>query len=387
MMHKVLLTSLLAATAAITTLSVDAKPPGLEPAAKKELRKAGVNKYVGKFTPAGKPESMGGWNKYTYDSEGGNGPICIDGSDFTVFHEQKAAKDVLIVLDGGGACVQNSYQCSLTANSTAPTGGIFDDGFDAVGIDNPFENYSKVFISYCDGSVFTGDNEVVDPNFALATGAETDRRYHRGLRNLTAGLDLARDLHPNAKRVVLSGISAGGYGVSAFAPSVYRFVFPPAADLFVLNDSGPSLSSPTFGAVQQDFDWQFAQFYPKSCGDCDVVPGSDQGAFIKWTLENDNGYKGALYSTDGDIVIRGFTFLSDPADYRDLLLGVHEPINAMYPDRYKLFIRGDAQEHTVLGNPGFYFFQADGVPFYQWASEFVEGGDGWVNIVEAGANP
>jgi hypothetical protein len=357
--------------------SLQAKPPGLDPQARKELRDTGLDRYVGKFKPATAPEDAGGgWDKYTFDTEGGEGPICIAGTPLTVFHQQRQAKKLLIVLDGGGACIQNSYQCSILADDEAPgEDGIFADEF--AGIDNPFAEWSKVFVSYCDGSVFSGDNELADADFTFGPV-----RYHRGIRNLTAALDLARDLHPNAKQVLLSGISAGGYGVVNFAPSVYRLIFPPAADLFVLNDSGPGLSNPFFGTVPQDTDWQFSQFFPASCESCSTAPFNDQGAFLKWTLENDNGYKGGLYSTDGDAVIRGFTFIPTQEQYRSLLLGVHSPIHDAYPDRYKLFIRSGSSAHTALGYSGFYLFEGNGVPLYEWTSDFVEGNPGWVNIVE-----
>ncbi len=369
---------LTALTVAVTATSADVRSPGLEPQARNELREAGIDRYVGRFEPNSAPERMGSWDKYTYDIQNGDGPICIDGSEFTVFHQQKAAKDLLIVLDGGGACVQGDYRCSQTADQTPPADrGIFANRSALTGLDNPFADYSKLFVSYCDGSVFTGDNTLQDPDYPF--GPE---RHHRGVRNLTAAMDLARDLHPNAKRVLLSGISAGGYGVAAFAPTVYRFVFPESADLFVLNDSGPSLSNPFLGSTLQDNDWQFSQFYPESCEACSVEPFNDQGAFIKWTLDNDNGYKGALYSTDGDAVIRSFTFLPSQIAFRDLLLSVHAPIHDAYPDRYKLFIRSGSTDHTALGFFGFYLFDANGKPLFDWVNDFVEQNPGWINIVE-----
>jgi hypothetical protein len=354
-----------------------AEPPGLEPHARQELRDSGLDKYVGQFEPAGDPEDAGGgWDKYTFDTDGGDGPICIAGTPLTVFHQQRARRDLLIVLDGGGRCVQDLYLCSILADENAPgEGGIFADSFD--GIDNPFADWSKLFVSYCDGSAFSGDNDVVDANFPFGPV-----RFHRGVRNLTAALDLARRLHPAAQNVLLAGIGFGGYGVAGYAPSIYRLVFPPYAELFVLNDSGPSLANPALGAVTEDIDWHFSQFYPASCTECSVFPGSEQGAFIEWTLENDNGYKGALYSTDGDAVTRFFTFIPTQAAYRALLLSVHDPINAAHPDRYKRFIRSGSEEHTALGFSGFYTFEADGVPLYQWVENFVNDDPGWVDIVE-----
>ncbi len=247
---------------------------GLNRRARKELREAGQDRCIGKFEPAAREDVGGGWDRYTFDPEGGDGPIRIVGTPLTVFHQERSEDDLLIVLDGGGACVQGAYFCSFLANEDPPgDGGIFGESFD--GIENPFADWSKIFVSYCDGSIFTGDNELADPDFADLTGSPI--RYHRGLRNLTAALDLARSLHPDAERVLLSGISAGGYGVASFAPSVYRLVFRRQAHLFVLNDSGPSLANPFIGAVLQDQDWQFSQFYPASCTECSPLPGVTRG--------------------------------------------------------------------------------------------------------------
>ena len=61
---------------------------------------------------------------------------------------------------------------------------------------------------------------------------------------------------------------------------------------------------------------------------------------------------------------------------------MHDPINAAYPDRYKRFIRSGSEEHTALGYFGFYLFQANGVPLYQWVEDFANEDPGWVDIVE-----
>jgi Pectinacetylesterase len=350
-----------------------AVPPGIDPHARNELADAGVNKYVGAFYPKEEVEQIGDWTKYTFDTEDGNGPICIDGSEFTVFHQLRDPKKVMVILDGGGACWQDFYQCSLTADQSPPTGGIFSDS--GSGIDNPLAGWSKVFVSYCDGSVFSGDNTVDDPNFPGGV------RDHRGLRNLTAALDLARDLHPPAKKVLLGGISAGGFGVAGFAPSVYRFVFPPAAKLYVLNDSGPALTNPAqvTDINARVHDWGYVDFYPESCTECD--PFNQPAEFVKWTLANDNGYKGALYSSDGDQTIRFFLGLifQPAAVYRNLLLSTHDPINAAYPDRYKRYVRAGATSHTAIGGSLYYTLAVNNIPLYQWITDFVNDDPHWVD--------
>jgi hypothetical protein len=347
---------------------------GIDPHARKELADAGVNKYVGAFLPNAS-EEIGDWTKYTYDTQGGDGPICIAGSELSVFHQLRDPKKLMIILDGGGACWQNFYSCSITADSNPPAGGIFEDS--GAGIDNPFADWSKVFVSYCDGSVFTGDNTVVDPNFPGGI------RHHRGLRNLTAALDLARDLHPPAKQVLLGGISAGGFGVAGFAPSVYRFVFPPSAKLFVLDDSGPPLTNPAQVAAvnARTNDWAYTQFYPASCTECD--PFNQPAEFVKWTLENDRGYTGALYSSDNDATIRFFLSIGAAPQYRVLLLSVTDTVVATAPERYKRFIRGGCSSHTAIGSMLYYTLNVNGLALYQWIADMVNGDPNWVDNVGA----
>ena len=64
-------------------------------------------------------------------------------------------------------------------------------------------------------------------------------RHHRGLRNVSAGMDVAGDMFPKAKQITVMGHSAGGVGVAAFAPFLTRFVFGNNTKLTVYNDAGP----------------------------------------------------------------------------------------------------------------------------------------------------
>jgi hypothetical protein len=123
---------------------------------------------------------------------------------------------------------------------------------------------------YCDGSVFSGDNTVVDPRFVAENGA-AGVRYHRGLRNLSAGMDVAKATFKKVKMLTVAGSSAGGVGATAFAPFLVRFLYgDKLKKLTVFNDAGPiAISLDSQDAVAaRDRDWQFAQFYPASCTDC-----------------------------------------------------------------------------------------------------------------------
>jgi len=345
-----------------------------------ELQDVGLNKYVRQFEPVSEEPAGGDWTKYTFDTDGGNGPICIAGTPLTVFHQARDPMKLLVFFNGGGACWQDFYFCSILADADPPAeAGIFTDSFDdgGAGIDNPLADWSKLYVSYCDGSVFSGDNDVVDPNFPFGPV-----RFHRGVRNMTAALDLGRSLHPQANQVLLSGSSAGGFAVANLAPSVYRFVFPPAAKLYAFDDAGPPINNPLLvgDVLARSNDWAFDQFYPESCTDCDIFGNGSE--YLTWTLQNDFGIKESLYSTDGDQVIRFFLGVPTQEAYRAALLNATDPLNALVPNRYKRFIRSGDTSHTSLRGDLFYTAEADGVPLYEWTDDFVNDDPGWVDIVE-----
>ena len=358
-------------------------PFGLTEQAYQELQDAGVDKYLGQFTPISSVDVGDGWTKHTFDSDAGNGPICIAGTDYSVFTRQGNPSKLLIFEQGGGACWQDFYNCNVLSEAQEPPTarvGIWD--FDSP--DNPFADYSIVYMPYCDGSVFSGDNDVFDPAFGAAIGVpQAVVRFHRGLRNQSAGMDLARATFPNAQRITVAGSSAGGVGVAGFAPFLVRFLYGNTAMLTVFNDAGPVTVNPdALGDIAaRAADWQFGQFYPASCTDCDDM--GDATAIIAWRLDNDRTIREAFYETDADLTNRFFLgLLFDPARFRDLVVTGHGELNAAHPDRYKRFIVAGDDSHTALQTPLFYSQDANGVFLNEWTDDFLVPRPFWVDIVE-----
>jgi len=387
--------ALFLSTSLLPGMAAADSPPGLSSEALDDLAAAGVNKYLGEFTPVSSGDVGDGWVKHTFDPDGGDGPICIAGTEFSAFTRAGSSDKVLIMLQGGGACWQDFYRCNIFAEAQEPPVariGIWD--FDSK--DNPFRNYSILYMPYCDGSVFGGDNDVVDPNFPV----EPVRR-HRGLRNLSAGMDLAKATFPDASRITVAGSSAGGVGAAAFAPFLARFLYGNTVQqLTVFNDAGPiviSLLSEDAVAARAA-DWQFGQFYPASCTECDEE--GQQTAIIEWRLDNDSTIREAFYETDGDATNIGFASANLPgffdplppiipfpsglsqSQYRALILAEHGALNAAHPDRYKRFIVSGDSSHTALQSPRFYSQDADGVPLNEWTDDFIRKRPFWVDIVE-----
>ncbi len=357
---------------------------GLNAQARQELSNAGVDKYLGQFTPVDSVDVGDGWTKHTFDTDGGNGPICIAGTDFSVFTRRGNPSRLLIFEQGGGACWQDFYNCNVLAEAQeppAPRVGIWD--FDSK--DNPFRKHSIVYMPYCDGSVFSGDNDVFDPAFGMAIGVpQAVVRFHRGLRNQSAGMDVAKAMFPHASRITVAGSSAGGVGAAGFTPFLARMAYDNQVKLTVLNDAGPiTVNTDAAGDVAaRAADWQFGQFYPASCTACDDM-GQGGTAIIKWRLDNDSTVREAFYETDSDLTNRFFLgLLADPAGFRDLVVTEHGLINAAHPRRYKRFIVAGDSTHTALQTPLFYSQDANGVPLNEWVDDFLVPRPFWVDIVE-----
>ncbi len=393
---------------------------GLNADALEELRAAGVDKYLG--TSRSFASDYGVWTKHdfdpnyvadeTYPSQARpDGPVCIAGTPYSVFTRQGNPKKLLIFLQGGGACWQGFYNCNILAeDQSPPEDGPFPGVFDATAADNPFADYSVVYMPYCDGSTFGGDNDVDDPAFPGGT------RHHRGLRNVSAGMDVAADMFPKARQITVMGHSAGGVGAAAFTPFLARFVFGNNTKLTVYNDAGPiavNLGTPP-GPGGPDFpwlsvwarqnDWRFQQFYPQSCiddGRCNAF--GQQTGIIDWRLENDSTIREAFYETDSDRTNRFFAqgdgSRMDPQVYRNLILTEHGALNEAYPRRYKRFIVSGDDTHGAVQvtarTPNFpvpqpfsfYTQEANGTLLSYWATEFVRIGQrqsrfGWKDIVE-----
>jgi hypothetical protein len=390
---------LLLATGGLAQAGGENGKVGLSADARANIAQSGMARYLGQFTPLASTDVGDGWTKHTYAQNFiGDGPMCIAGTPYSVFTKSKNPDNLLIFMQGGGACWQDFYFCNILSEAQEPPPppvGIWSETseFNMGPLQNPLADYSVVYLPYCDGSVFTGDSDIIDPAFPFGP-----IRFHRGLENASAGVDMAKAMFPDAKRIVVAGSSAGGVGASSFTPMLVRMAFGDTQQLSVINDAGPvaiNLNDVT-GVTARATDWQFDQYYPPSCTNCDAL--GQQTELIKWRLANDSTIREAFYSTDGDSTDRFFLQVPTQELYRDLLLSEHGPINAAHPQRYKLFIRSGDDSHTALQDPFLYYFgEANGVPLFEWIEDMLNPGtrayrekdngngprkNSWSNIVE-----
>jgi hypothetical protein len=324
-----------------------------------ELEMTGVAKYIGAAKPALTQPAEAGVTVYTFAIE--DGPRCLRGAPYSMGTRDQDSENLLIYLQGGGSCSSAICQATTTASTEVPATGIMnptDPG-------NPVASWNLVFVPYCDGSRHYGDrdHETEDPP-----------RYHHGLRNLSAALDVAVASFPRPKRILLAGSSAGGYG-TIYATILVRLLYPQAA-LFTLNDAGIGISTPDGSRAKlTNEEWNTSGLIPASCPSCKASAHSTP--VIGWTLQHDPGLRVGLFSAYEDSVIADTFLMIGGAAFKQALLAETDQIVNATPERAKRFFIAGTQ-HTTLGD--IHATLLNGVTIGQWIGFMLEADPRWTDM-------
>lgn len=237
---------------------------------------------------------------------------CRDGSSTGIGVRLRAGSTkVVIYLEGGGACFHDA-SCAINdvlarfdqaafAAWAAATGaaGIFDP---ARG-DNPFHDWNIVYVPYCTGDVHAGDREHVD-----VPGANAPKnQMFVGYRNIGLYLQRLVPTFHDATDVVVTGISAGGFGAALNYDRMAQAFCN--ARVSLIDDSGPPLSdkylAPCLQQRWRDL-WNLDATLPADCAAC---RGPDGGGLINYLPYLAHKYPSArlgLVSSTQDSVISLF---------------------------------------------------------------------------------
>jgi Pectinacetylesterase len=347
--------------------SVDAATPTVPVADLQELLDLGITKYLGAAKPSGM-ETISGVEgvadgSLVYDFDPADGPVCLRGARYQVSVLDQKSENLMIYLQGGGACVSAICQASTEPTPRGvPTRGILD----SKDTQNPVAGWNVLYVPYCDGSVFGGDADFTNPSDAMG------KRYHHGQRNFAAALDVALTHFPNPKKVLLAGSSAGGWG-TVYHRGLVRSQYP-MAELTVVNDAGIGF------AVNQPAvadEWGATRHRPPSCVECQTHP--HMSYFVRYMLAHDPGTWVGDFSSYGDSVIRRFTFSPDAAAFKEQLLQETSISAQAFPDRYKrFFIQGES--HTALQS-AFHTAEINGVTVAQWVGKMINRDPSWSDLL------
>jgi hypothetical protein len=315
---------------------------------------------------------------------------CRNGSSTGFGVRLNPASDKLFIyLEGGGACF-NPFSCASNPSSYGQVnfngwkGGGGQSGiFDPSNPDNPVRDWNAVYIPYCTGDIHGGDATGVD---VPGIGSPSDQSFV-GYANI--GHDLRRIIptFPGVTEVLLTGVSAGGFGAAYNYDRVAQAFCP--RPVWLIDDSAPPMAdaylAPCLQSRWREL-WNLNGTLPADCLDC---TGPDGGGIVNYTTFLAHKYPSSrlgLISSDQDSVITlffgfgqndcanidglaspmpGATYAAGLDDLRTNYLSA-SPVWATY--------FRSATQHTYLGGDSYYSTTVDNVALTDWVGAMVGAG-------------
>lgn len=232
--------------------------------------------------------------------------------------------------------------------------------------ESPFRDWNIVFIPYCTGDFHGGDSVATysDPNGKKRSFS------HVGRRNVIADVARLRGLFPSPSRLVVGGISAGGYG-AVLNYSTFREGWPAGAT-YLVDDSGPFL--PVISASDRTAmytNWGLDHVLEPICGtacrdDLSLAPARVAARYPKDRM--------ALVSSRRDHDISD-TFHIAPDQFETALVATSAQLDAT--GNFRTFLIG-GNSHMTLNEPA--KFSANGVPLTTWLTQLVNGDAAWSSV-------
>jgi hypothetical protein len=333
-----------------------------------ELYDQGIDRYLGKFSPM-LNETEGDVVTHTFGS--GDGPLCLNGGEYRMATRDKGSSELLIFLVGGGVCYPGVCFVEFPVGERGiPALGVLDTALPG----NPLASRNTVYMPYCDGGLHISDTD------SDSNGDGQIDRFQRGLRNLSAGLDVAAATFPAPSRIVLAGQSAGGLGASFALPLVRKLY--PDVPIDVINDSGVGLLSPENPQNTKALfnEWNASAFFPASCPSC-IGDDGYLTDYHKWQLGQDSNIRLGMLSFKQDSNYALFGFASVEAFEQSLVAELSD-LERAYPERMHSFM-ADGSAHTFLlngiGIENALEVTAGNVSAIVWVSEMLSGSADWVS--------
>jgi len=346
----------------------------------------------------------GGWQAITPDAAitGVDGktymPSCsgFPGTDpaFRFWAKKSAtgSRNTMVYFEGGGACWDN-LTCSFPIGTGLPaqffvpqvppgieqslTGGIFKD--DAA---NPVKDWNMVYIPYCSGDIHTGSTTRTYANAGNPLLPLTSFTIqHRGFDNFMSVLAWMKASGAKPQQILVTGVSAGGYGATANFPWIAETF--KSARVALLADASQGVTTTAFDLGSPGRNSWNPQLAPWTF-DASVRGGE----LIRAVADAYPQSKVAQFTTSRDGVQVGFYGLmkqfygpggscpNPEADWNQQMLADLDLYAASTPN-YRHYVAGGSY-HTLLRDPNFYAEASAGVPFAAWLGNMLknQGGTG-----------
>ena len=311
------------------------------------------------------PELASGWTKIAPGGE----TICSRGTPFAYFVHPGTVNRLVVYFQGGGACWE-AKTCSLrglfkeTADDSDNPAQAAEGVLDLENPDNPFKDWSFVFIPYCTADTHWGNNTQT-----YTSGATNVVIHHKGFVNFSAVLDWIQANLEKPEKIFVSGCSAGSYGSIMGAAHIQKVY--PDVPLYQLGDAGAGVSTGDF--LQGSFpNWNAAASFP------DWIPAPD-GSWDKVASLADlyiavaNYYPNDRWSqynaAHDQIQTIMYSAMGGADDWNRLMLASIQKIQESAPNFHAYIAPGAI--HCITGDDIFYTREVNGVRFRDWVDAMV----------------
>ncbi len=300
------------------------------------------------------------------------GAVCRDGSPAGYYMRRNPFDDRLVIyLEGGGACFNNLTCGQNPASATQSPGkeGIFADRDD-----NPVRGWNMVYVPYCTGDIFGGSRRNV-----TVSGVSGSQQF-MGYKNMQLFVEKIREALPDTSQVLLTGVSAGGFG-AIFNYSWIQEAYGPTP-VVLLDDSGVPLEDAYLRpCLQKTFRtlWGLNEALPKECVTCRNPDGGGLLELANYIRDRyGSSQQGAVLATQ-DSVLRTFFGFSQN-DCRVLIPGMQP---ALYEQAITSLKKNYLQEsiktfiiptttHTFISSNRLYETQEGGQNLASWVEDLIE---------------
>ncbi len=302
-----------------------------------------------------------GWNTVVPGGE----TMCAHETMFQ-FWVHPGDENLMVYFQGGGGCwnaetcQQGSSWYKQTASNNEPNRyntGIFSQRNE----NNPFANYTVVFVPSCTGDVYMG-NAVVEYSDDVTV-------HHRGFANLMSAVNFVTDTYAEPEYVFVTGCSAGSVGSAIAAP--YLMEAYPETPVTQLGDSlGLIFDTPN----SLDELWGADETLHPAIDDSQLA---DAFLMTEYYIEMAEAFPNRVFGQFNNryerVQQRFFAIgQSNPREFVSEGLEREMVETAVNANNFRYFLDDDSI-HCILPNNGLYTAEVDGVALLDWLNAYLAG--------------
>jgi hypothetical protein len=308
----------------------------------------------------------------------GGSTVCLRGDPYSFFVHQGTVNKLLVYFAFGGfcynaqLCAEGALNCVPKVNVTPNILGNTSGMFDLHRPDNPFKDWSWVFVPECTADFEWGNNVA---NYPAMAGSPAITVHHNGFVNVTAVRDWIYRNFPSPDRIFVSG-SSGGADAALMHYAYLRQHYSGVQNWSFLADS-------SFGVVTNDFlttdiaNWKAHENRPMWIPA--IANATPEQMTWNFVLTKANEYyptgSASEFGTSYDI-LESITYQimgGQLSDWHSQMEANLTDLTAQVP-RFRYLVSAGT-DHVVLDQPDFYEYQVNGTSLRDWVDDLANGRD------------